>query len=81
MARAAPSTETVESSSWAKLQVSPDTIGSVKYGDIRIDIYEHTRNEKTISSTPSSNRYFYAPLSLLNHKSVNSIFNNNANQA
>ena len=81
MARAAPSTETVESSSWAKLQVSPDTIGSVKYGDIRIDIYEHTRNEKTISSTPSNNRYFYAPLSLLNHKSVNSIFNNNANQA
>jgi hypothetical protein len=58
MARAAPSTDSADSASWAKLQVSPDSIGSVKYGDIRIDVYEHARNEKTIIATPSTNRYF-----------------------
>jgi hypothetical protein len=35
------------SSSWAKLQISPDTLVSMAYGNFRVDIYEHANNQKS----------------------------------
>ena len=78
-----PSADTTEGS-WGKLKVSPDDIGSVIYGNYRIVVYAHTKNNyetATSNTTPSTNRYFYTPLSLLNHKTAVSLFNNNANEA
>ena len=70
-----------DQSSWSKLQISPDTIGSVKYGALRINVYAHARNQhqQTTQPTATSNRYFYAPLCLLNHKTATSSVNVNAN--
>ena len=62
------------SSSWAKLNISPDTLGSMKYGNYRVDIYEHSKNQHP--NTPSNrHKYYYAPIALLDHKSAISAYN------
>ncbi|XP_057374181.1 uncharacterized protein LOC130695083 [Daphnia carinata] len=62
-------------SSWTKLQISPLALGSMPYGTFRINIYEHSAN--LLASTPESRkRYYYAPIALLEHISVFSLFNN-----
>ena len=62
------------SSSWAKLEISPDTLGSMKYGNYRVDIYEHSKNQNP--NTPSNrHQYYYAPFAILDHKSAFSYYN------
>ncbi|KAI9563440.1 hypothetical protein GHT06_010903 [Daphnia sinensis] len=62
-------------SSWAKLQISPDTLVSMEHGSFRIDIYEHADNHKA-STPPNRHKYFYAPIALLDNKGATSSFNN-----
>ena len=45
-------------SSWAKLEISPDTLGSMEYGNFGIDIYEHTSNRKQNTSLGYCKYYF-----------------------
>ena len=63
------------SSSWAKLQISPNTLVSMAYGNFRVDIYEHANNQKS-TTTPSNYKYFNAPIALLDHQGTTSSFNN-----
>ena len=56
------------SSSWAKLQISPDTLVSMAYGNFRVDIYEHANNHKSTTTSISNFKYFYAPIALLDHQ-------------
>ncbi|XP_046645606.1 uncharacterized protein LOC124336048 isoform X3 [Daphnia pulicaria] len=63
------------SSSWAKLQISPDTLSSMKYGNFLIEIYEHANNHKP-TATASQKKYFYSPIALLDNKSAVSSYNN-----
>ena len=67
--------ETSSSSySWAKLQISSDTLSSMEYGNYRVDIYEHSKNQHP--NTPSNrHKYYYAPIALLDHKSAISSYN------
>jgi hypothetical protein len=58
--------------SWAKLQISPDSLSSMEYGNFLVEIYEHASNQK---STDSQKKYFYSPLALLDHSSAISIYN------
>nr|CAH0101326.1 unnamed protein product [Daphnia galeata] len=62
-------------SSWAKLEISPDTLSSMEYGNFLIEIYEHAHNHKT-TTTASQKKYFFSPLALLDNKSAESSFNN-----
>ncbi|XP_046645654.1 uncharacterized protein LOC124336071 isoform X2 [Daphnia pulicaria] len=62
------------SSSWAKLQISPDALSSMEYGNFLIDIYEHAHNHK--ATTTSEKKYFYSPIALLDNKSAVSSYNN-----
>ncbi|EFX79566.1 hypothetical protein DAPPUDRAFT_244780 [Daphnia pulex] len=62
------------SSSWAKLQISPDTLSSMEYGNFLIEIYEHANNHK-VTTTASEKKYFYSPLALLDHTSAVSRLN------
>jgi hypothetical protein len=62
-------------SSWAKLEISPNTLNSMEYGNFRIEIYEHANNHRA-ATTASQKKYFYSPLSLLDHKSAESSYNN-----
>jgi hypothetical protein len=66
------------SSSWAKLQISPETFSSMEYGNFLIEIYEHANNQKAIAN---QKKYFYAPIALLHHKSAVSLYNNVTNQS
>jgi hypothetical protein len=61
-------------SSWTKLQISPNSIGSMPYGDYRINIYEHAANKDP--GFNGTKRYYYAPIVLINHQSAYSSFNN-----
>jgi hypothetical protein len=63
------------SSSWAKLQISPDTLSSMKYGNFLVEIYEHANNHKA-TTTAGEKKYFYSPIALLDHKSAVSSYNN-----
>ena len=68
------------SSTWAKLQISPDTLCSLKYANFRVTVYEHSDNKK--STTPNRNKkYFYVPVAMLDHQSASSSFNSVLNQA
>ncbi len=67
------------SSSWAKLMISPNNIGSVPFGSFRVRIYEHLENQKE-TTTPNRKRYFYAPIALLDQNSVTNAFNDITNQ-
>ncbi len=67
------------SSSWAKLQISPDTLSSMEFGNFLVEIYEHANNHKA-TTTASEKKYFYSPLALLEHKSAVSVYNNVTNQ-
>jgi hypothetical protein len=62
-------------SSWAKLEISPDTLGSMEYGNFGIDIYEHTSNRKQNTSLGYC-KYYFSPIALLDHESAVSFFNN-----
>jgi hypothetical protein len=62
------------SSSWAKLQISPDTLSSIKYGNFLVEIYEHANNHKA-TTTASEKKYFYSPIALLDNKSAVSRLN------
>ena len=64
------------SSSWAKLQISLNTFCSMPYGNIRVNIYEHSDNNKVTNAKVYRPKYFYAPIALLDHKSAISTFNN-----
>ncbi len=61
--------------SWAKLQISPDTLSSMKYGNFLVEIYEHANNHKA-TTTAGEKKYFYSPIALLDHKSAVSSYNN-----
>ena len=63
-----------DSSTWEKLQISPDTFSSVEYANFLIEIYEHTDNNKA-TTTMSQKKYFYSPLAILDHKSAVSSYN------
>jgi hypothetical protein len=65
------STSTIPS--WTKLQISPTELCSMPYGSFRVNIYEHASNDK---SDQSNNKFFYAPIALLDHKNAVSEFNN-----
>ena len=69
-----------DSSTWEKLQISPDTFSSVEYANFLIEIYEHTDNNKP-ATTMSQKKYFYSPLAILDHKSAVSLYNNVTNQS
>jgi hypothetical protein len=61
-------------SSWVKLEISPNTLNSMEYDNFRIDIYENANNHK--ATTASQKKYFYSPLALLDNKSAESSYNN-----
>ena len=63
-----------DSSTWEKLQISPDTFSSVEYANFLIEIYEHTDNNKA-TTTMSQKKYFYSSLAILDHKSAVSSYN------
>ena len=44
----------------------------MEYGNFRIEIYQHVNNQKAIAN---QKKYFYSPLSLLDHKSAVSRYN------
>jgi hypothetical protein len=67
------------SSSWEKLQISPDTLTFMEYGDFLVEIYEHADNHK-VTTTASQKKYFYSPLALLDQNTAVSIYNNVTNQ-
>ena len=67
------------SSSWAKLQISPDTLSSMEYGNFLIEIYEHANNHKA-TTIENQKKYFYSPLALLDNKSANSSYNRITNR-
>lgn len=60
-------------SPWTKLQISPTELCSMPYGSFRVNIYQHASNNK---SEQSNNKFFYAPIALLDHQSAVSQFNN-----
>lgn len=62
------------SSSWSKLQISPEELGSMPYGDYGINIYGHSANNLQLDN--AKKRFYYSPISLLNHESVTSSFHN-----
>lgn len=62
-------------SSWANLQISHNALCSMPYGDFRLNIYEHSINQRPTTS-PSFKRYFYDPIALLDHNSANIRYNN-----
>ena len=71
--------------SWAKLQISPENIGSMPYENKRLKIYEHAANlhnkaaelqQHALNKTRSIDKYFYAPISFLDPKSARSSYNN-----
>lgn len=66
------------SSSWSKLQISPEELGSMSYENYGINIYGHSANNLQVDH--AKKRYYYSPISLLNHKSANSFFNNITDQ-
>ena len=64
----------VDSSSWAKLQISPVSLSSMEYGNFLVEIYEHANNHKA-TTIASQKKYFYSPIALLDHKSAASTYN------
>ena len=81
--------------SWAKLQISPDNIGSMQYGNMVLKIYQHASNQQknADASLPSTSplsgamkksslsKYYYAPITLMDHRSARSSYNNVTKQA
>ena len=68
------------SDAWLKLEISPKAIGSVPYSNFRINVYQHSGNRKTGASS-GENKFYYAPIALLDISSAVSSFNNATNQA
>ena len=68
------------SDAWVKLEISPKAIGSVPYSNLRINVYQHSANRKTNSSN-GENKFYYAPIALLDTTSAISSLNNANNQA
>jgi len=67
------------SDAWMKLEISPKAVGSVPYGNFRINVYQHSGNRKTGGS--GENKFYYAPIALLDIYSGVSSFNDATNQA
>jgi hypothetical protein len=67
-------------SSFDTLELAPTFLTAMKYGEIRLDIYEHADNKKSIT-LPANYKYFYAPIALLDHNSAVASFNNVKKQA
>lgn len=67
--------EVTEKSPWSKLQISPDSICSMPFGNFRVNIYEHSENSAFLEN-PARKRYYYLPIALLDHNSAKSEFNN-----
>lgn len=57
-----------DGNSWAKLEISPNSIATVLYNDFLVNIYEHSGNRRLTEMDQNSKlrKYFYAPLALLN---------------
>ena len=63
------------SSSWAQLKISPNIVGSVRYSNFRINIYEHARNSKIdinsdkkfqqCSCDIEHKKFYYVPIAIL----------------
>ena len=69
-----------QQTSWARLQISPDTLASLKYANFRVNIYEHSDNKRN-STTRREKKYYYAPVAILDHKSATSSYNTVLEQA
>lgn len=69
--------EPIGSSTWSRLHISPNELGSMPYGQFSVNIYAHTDNnvlEK--SGRNETKRFFYTPMVHLNYGSARSAFNN-----
>jgi hypothetical protein len=64
----------IVSSSWAKLKISSEAFSYMKYGNFRIEIYEHANNHKA-TTTAGQKTYFYSPIALLDHTSAVGTYN------
>jgi len=70
------STPTVSTS---RLEVSPTHLGSMPYGDYRINIYGHFDNRQVEDN--SQKKYYYSPICVLNYESARSSLNYIKNQS
>lgn len=61
--------------SWAKLQISSNVLGSMKYGNFRVNVYEHAANSRPDTLSGRWKKYFYAPVAVLDHESATSGYN------
>ena len=61
-------------SSWSNLQIAPGYIFSVPYKEYSLKIYEHYNNNNPKTNS-TLKKYFYTPLSLLDHLSASSELN------
>ena len=56
-------TEKASNSFWAELQISPNSLGSIKYENFRVNIFEHLNN-KNPNIPFISHKYYYAPVAI-----------------
>ena len=61
-------------SSWAKLQISPNSVGSMPYSNFRVNIFNNTNTLQ--GNLKGNNKYYYAPICVLDNLSAVSYFNN-----
>jgi len=69
------------SDAWLKLEISPKAIGSVPYSNFRINVYQHSGNNRKTGPSSGENKFYYAPIALLDTSSIISSLNNATNQA
>ena len=77
------------SHSWSQLEISPNIVGSVRYANFRVDVYEHARNSKMDNNDKQSQqcscgieykKYYYKPIAMLDSNSAHSSYNNVTNR-
>lgn len=67
---------------WSQLEIKSRPFLTMPYGDFRVPIYEHRHNDpKADGHLFYLNRYFYAPVPLLDHSSTTVTKNDETNQA
>ena len=60
-------------SSWNKLEILSNSIGSIEYADnVEIKMYSHSKNKA---------KFYFAPISLINNKCARSYYNQETKQA
>ena len=72
-----------DDSSWAQLEISPNVVGSVRYANFRVNIYEHARNnnnKQTHRCDIENKKYYYTPIAMLDSQSADSSYNNVTNR-